>query len=57
MLRCKAAIFDAFEVYCKRSCSERQGASHFFTSLEDMLRMVGLTEKAMAMFTLSHYWG
>lgn len=56
MLRCKAEVVDAFEAYYKLPRSQRQGASHFVTSLEDMLREVGLTEKEMAMFTFLHYW-
>lgn len=56
MLASKGTIIDGFETYYKLPRSERPGASHFVTTLEDMLREVGLTEREMAQFTLLHYW-
>ncbi|KAF3034468.1 hypothetical protein E8E12_000782 [Didymella heteroderae] len=56
MLRCKGTVVDAFKAYYMLPRSERPGASHFVTSLEDMLREAGLTEQDMAMFTFLHYW-
>jgi hypothetical protein len=56
MLKCKNTIVEAFEAYYKLPRNQRPAASHFVTSLEDMLREAGLTEREMAMFTFLHYW-
>lgn len=56
MLKCTVTIVDAFETYYKLPQNERPEASYFVTSLENMLREAGLTEREMAMFTFLHYW-
>lgn len=56
MLASKHTLTSAFTRYYKMPRSERPGATHFVTALEDMLREAGLSETDMGNFTLLHYW-